>query len=90
MTSQISKFPTVVKKVVAHFIECSLRFREVFQVHRFKVWVQFPHRNPNRPQGAGNRDEISLGGNQGLGNLGYRVLQRLVVHDFFYSCMTPL
>ena len=41
--SYISQFPPAFEKVVAHCIECMLRFREVIQVHLFKVWVQFPY-----------------------------------------------
>jgi hypothetical protein len=53
----------------------------MIQVHRFKVRVQFSQGNPYRPQGPGNRDQIPLGSDKGVGNPGYRVLQFLVVHD---------
>jgi hypothetical protein len=74
-TSYSIEFPTTIEKVVAHYVECVLRFCKMIQVHLFKLWVQFPYRKSYRPQRPGNRDEVSLGGDQGLGNFGYRVLQ---------------
>ena len=57
-----------IEEVRVHDIERMFRLRKVIQVHLFKVGIQLPHRNPYSPQGPGNRHEVSLGGDQALGN----------------------